>query len=426
MKKQATFRRTTVACFCGIGIQALISNLTPVLFLPLMQLYDLSYIHLGILVAVNFIAQVCVDIAVSGFVDRVGYRRLVLPGVITAGVGLILFGLSPVIFPDVFTGILISTILISMAAGLLEVLLSPIINSIPSENNSAAMGLLHSFYAWGQAAVIIITTLFLWIFGSENWQWIVFFWISIPLTTLILFLPAPFPETQPEETRTPIRKLFFHPFFLFTMLAIFAGAASEIVMNQWASTYMEGILHIPKVQGDLLGMCGYAIMMGIGRTLYGLKGRADRLCRVMIGSSALAFICYAVVAISPIAGIGLAFCALCGVATAMLWPGTLLLASERFPAGGAWIFAILASAGDIGAAFAPWLTGLVADSPDHPFAQFISGLLQIPGEEGAVRAGLLCAAAFPLIAFVSHIIIRNMRKKHLHNINTKDKSCEAK
>ncbi|MHB1456344.1 MAG: MFS transporter [Armatimonadota bacterium] len=407
MKK---FRLTTFSCFVGIFVQAIITNITAILFVPLMGLYGFTYVHLGILVGVNFSAQVMSDIIFSGLIDKLGYRKLVLPACISAFIGLVLFGLTPSIFNNIFSGMLISTIIFSMASGLLEVLLSPIINAMPNEDKACAMSLMHSFYAWGQVATIIVTTVFIFLFGHKHWQIIVLIWAIVPCVNYIMFTKSHFPDIIPDEHRLNMRDIFHKAFYLFALAAILFGAATEVVMNQWASTFTEKSLNISKLVGDLGGMCIFAIMLGLGRMLYGKYGGMLKISNVLIYCSILSIICYLTVAMAP-AGISLAACGICGLGASLLWPGTLVISAERYPLAGAWMFAILAAAGDIGAGVGPWLTGLVIDRSGDSFVTgYLREILNISQDQAILRTGILFAVIFPVCTLICHLVLKNMQK----------------
>jgi fucose permease len=409
------YKLTTLSCFTGIFVQAIITNLTAILFIPLMRIYDLSYIHLGTLVAVNFSVQVGSDLVFSGLIDRIGFRRLVLPSCLLAFAGLALFALAPSLFPsNAFGGIIVATILFAASCGLLEVLLSPIVNAIPNADKGPAMSLLHSFYAWGQVATIVVTTLFLFVFGDRSWVIIALIWSAVPLANFFMFLKSPFPDSVPVEHRLNFRDLILQPFCLLAFAAIFFGAASEVVMNQWASAFMEKALLFPKVTGDLLGMCGFAVMLGVGRALYGKYGARLQINKVLVWTSLMAVVCYLVVALAPANGLSLAACILCGFAVSLLWPGTLITASERYPLAGAWLFALLAAAGDIGAAAGPWMTGWMVDNAiGSSLAAGMAGALQTTPEQAALRLGILAAVAFPVVALLTHLILKAMQHRHV-------------
>lgn len=407
-----SFKLTKKSCYVGIFVQAIVCNLTAVLFIPLMDIYGFSYIQLGILVGVNFLAQVAVDVLFSGMIDRYGYKKIALPAIFAGFVGLILFAASPLIFKDVFMGLLISTVIFASASGLLEIMVSPITNAIPSENKGASMALMHSFYAWGQVATIVITTLFIFIFGGKYWQIIVLFWAIVPLVNLFMFAKSPFPETQPHGTGSTVKKTILEPFYIIALFAIFFGASAEVSMAQWSSSFMEKGLSLPKIVGDMLGMCGFAVMMGIGRLYYGFNGAKLKMTRVLVLGSIVSAICYLVVAFSPIAGIGVAACAITGLAASLLWPGTLVICTERFPLAGAWMFAILAAAGDIGAGFGPWLMGIVTDNAqNNSITTFFVNLLNVTPEQGAMRFSMIVGFIFPLLAIACHITLSKMLKR---------------
>jgi MFS family permease len=402
-----TYQLTTLSCFVGIFVQAVSSNITAILFIPLMSLYGLSYVHLGLLVGINFTTQVAVDIIASRLIDRYGFRRFVLPADLMAVVGLVLFALSPLLFNNVLIGLILSTIVFSASCGLLEVLLSPIVNAIPHDEKGPAMALMHSFYAWGQVATIIVTTLFLFVFGIEKWQIVVLLWAVIPLINFFMFLAAPFPGVVAEEHRQKMRDLFFKPFYLLALLAILGGAATELVMNQWASTFTEKVLELPKVTGDLLGMCGFAALLGLGRVIYGRYGSRMNMNKILIISAAAAIICYGVVALSPVLGISLLACAVCGLAASLLWPGTLVITAEKYPLAGAWLFAILAAAGDIGAAVGPFVTGVVTDLVRSlPAAINWAASAGLSIDQFAIRLAILLASLFPALTLYCHWQLR--------------------
>jgi MFS family permease len=398
-----SYQLTTVSCFVGIFCQAIASNITALLFIPLMTLYGLSYVHLGLLVGINFTTQVLVDIIASRLVDRYGFRVFVLPSDLLAVTGLLLFALSPVLFSNVLVGLILSTIIFSASCGLQEVMLSPIVNAIPHDEKGPAMALMHSFYAWGQVATIVITTLFLFVFGIRSWQIIVSLWAIVPLVNFFMFLAAPFPSVIHEEQRMTMRQLLFRPYYLVALLAILGGAATELVMNQWSSTFTEKVLELPKVTGDLLGMCGFAVMLGLGRVIFGRFGSKMNMNKVLIGSAGLAVACYIIVAVSPVHAISLVACAVCGLAASLLWPGTLVITAEKYPLAGAWIFAILAAAGDIGAAAGPFAAGLVTDfTRGFPQAIDWAAGVGLNPDQFAIRAAILLAAFFPAFTMACH------------------------
>lgn len=407
------YRLTRLSCYVGIFIQAIISNITPILFIPMMDLYGFSYTQLGLLVGINFVSQVAVDVIFSGVIDRFGYRRIALPAIGVAFAGLALFALAPWLFPsNVYAGIVLATVVFAASSGLLEVLVSPIVDALPSEDKGASMSLMHSFFAWGEIIAIVGTTLFVFFFGGQNWQIIVAIWAIVPVVNFFMFLRSPFPETIPVERREKHGKTLFQPFYLVALAAIFFGACTELVMAQWSSAFMERALTLPKVAGDLLGACGFALMMGVGRLFYGVKGAKLNMGRTLILCAALAAVCYVTVALSPWNGLNLFACALCGLGASLLWPGTLVVCAERYPMAGAWMFAILAAAGDIGGAFGPWLTGVIVDaSQGSGLGAWVAGLFGSTVEQAGMRVGFLVAFLFPLGAMLCQIVLQRMRRK---------------
>ncbi len=408
-KNEKRYKLTTVSCFVGIFVQAIVTNLTAILFIPLRTLYGLSYIHLGILVAVNFTAQVAADLIFSGAIDRIGFRRITLPTTALACFGLILLGLTPFLFANnIFAGLLIATVVFAMASGLLEILMSPIVDALPSDNKEGAMSLMHSFYAWGQVATIIITTIFLFVVDHQYWFVIVFFWALVPAIAFFMFRVAPFPPTPHHTEVVKMKDMIFHPIFILCMLSIFLGAGTEVTLNQWSSTFVEKALNLPKIVGDLIGMCGFAVMLGLGRLLHGKFAEHFNINKLLISGSILSFICYLTAALSSVTFVTLIGIAVCGFGASLLWPGTLVISADRFPKAGAWMFAILAAAGDIGAAFAPWLTGFVVDT------LLLTGASSVQGEileSEAIRLGILVAAVFPLLAIVIHVMLLKLKRR---------------
>lgn len=405
------YRRTTYACFIGIFMQALITNVTAILFVPLKELYGLDFVQLGILVLVNFSAQVLADVILSRIIDRTPFRRIVLSACGLTAFGLALFACAPRIMPqNFFACALTATVIFSFASGMCEVVLSPIVGNMPDEGSgkAAAMSLMHSFYAWGQVATILLTTVSLFVFGRANWQYIVFFWLIVPILCFCFFVGAPIPQGPPPEARTGVRRIIFSPYYLVALLAICFGAATEVVMNQWISTFAEAGLGMDKLIGDILGMALFAVWMGIGRMLYGIFGERINIRAVTMYGSLGAVACYLLAALVPVSWLSLTFASLSGFFTSLLWPGTLVIATDKYPTSGAWLFAVLAIAGDVGAAAAPYVTGLVTD------------LAAGAGTGMSLRLGLLASAVFPVAAFFCfsylkrHAATAEQRQKFLY------------
>lgn len=388
-----SYKSTTIACYIANFCQAIVTNFTAILFVPLKEQFGLTYSQFGFLVLLNFFTQVCVDLLFSKAVDKHGFRPFIVTAQILCGVGLVLFACAPMLFPsNVYLGLLIATVIFSGASGLFELLLSPIIDAIPTKEKESAMAILHSFYAWGQVTVVLVTTLC--IFLHVDWRLIVLGWAVVPFANTFLFARVPLAQRVSAEHAMKIRKLLRSPVFLLAFACILFGGASELTMSQWASSFLEKGIALPKIAGDLLGMCGFAVMMGIGRVIYGIKGDKLPLEKVLFVGSALAAVCYLVAALSPIGWLSIVACCVCGICVSLMWPGSLVLAAKHLPLAGASMFALLAAGGDIGASIGPSLAGVLADiGAALP--------LSVPGltpEQLGLRFSLLCAVIFPLCA----------------------------
>lgn len=406
-----SYKLTIKACYIGYFVQATVVNLTPILFIPLREQFGLSFGKLGLLVLINFITQVSSDIAFSHAVDKYGYRPFLVSAHAMTILGFFVFALSPILMPDPYIGFIIGTIIFSASGGLLEILISPTINNIPAKEKSSAMSLLHSFYAWGQLAVVIITTLFLFAFGRTSWYIIMMLWTLVPLLNVILFSIAPIPPSVADEHREGFRKHLKNKFFYVAVLAIAFGGASEIAMNQWASAFMEKVMQIPKVIGDVSGMSMFALMLGVGRLLHGKYGAKMDLYKVMLTGCVIAFFCYLVVAFSGVGVLSLLACAICGFAVSLLWPGTLVLTAERFPLAGTWLFAFLAAGGDIGASVGPWLVGVISDNAIKvSFLADIASKYALNGAQLGMRVAIFIGAIFPLGAYLCLRYMRSVQK----------------
>ena len=396
-KPAISYKSTVTACYIGNIVQASVVNLTPVLFIPLREAYGFSYEQLGLLILINFITQVLVDIGFSRAVDKYGFRPFVVTAQLLTVVGFVLFALAPSIFDRPYVGFIIATIIFSGAGGLLELLLSPIVNAIPTDEKATTMSVLHSFYAWGQVTVVLLTTLFLFAFGRGSWPIIMVLWTIPAIFNFFLFLKVPLAPTVAEEHRQGMRALILKPFFIVAFFSILFGGASEISMSQWSSAFMEKALQLPKVVGDVAGMCMFGVMLGVGRAWYGARGAKMHVNRVMLIGAAIAIGCYLVVSLSPSNVLGLIACGVCGFGVSLLWPGTLVLAAERFPLAGSWLFAILAAGGDIGASVGPWVVSLVTDNaPTMAVFQNLSIAAGLNAEQLGLRLGMLSGVIFPL------------------------------
>ncbi len=408
---QLTYSHTRKACYMGYITQAIINNLLPLLFIVFQADYGLSYAMLGGLITVNFGVQLVVDALAVKFADRIGYRIPLVLAHVMSVLGLVMLAVLPRVLPSVYVGLLCSVIVYAVGGGLLEVLVSPVVDSLPTpkEQKAASMSFLHSFYCWGQVAVVLFTTLLLRVFGMANWWTMPLLWAVVPLINLYVFTRVPLAPTLPQEQRTPLRKLFTQPAFVAALLLMICAGSSELTVSQWSSLFAERGLGLSKVWGDLAGPCVFAVLMGAGRILYGIWGNRIRLRPYMLICTALCVASYMMTSLSGLPLISLIGCAVCGFAVSIMWPGTFSLAAARFPAGGTAMFAILALCGDLGASAGPWAAGAVADSVTTPggLASFAQALFS--GQVAGLRAGIFVGALFP-VAMLLTLLFWNRQK----------------
>ncbi len=393
------YRVTFAACTVSIINQAIITNITALLFVSFMRLYGFEVWQLGLLVGINYCTQLVADVILTVLIDKVSPRKFVLVAELLSALGLIMFAALPMI-PAVINGgavfgvMIAATVVFAFAGGMGEVIISPIVDSIPdSKSKSGIMALMHSFYAWGQVVTIIVTSLYVFFAGAENWHYIIFLWALLPVAGIVLFSVCPIPKREAEPGGVKQKsKTMFSPFMLLAMLAIFTAGGTEITVNQYVSTFATLSLGFDKVTSDLVGMCLFAVMMGIGRTAYGLMGDRLNMNRVLIFGSLFSFFFYLIAGLVPVPWVALVACVLCGLSVSLLWPGTLVVASARFPAAGAWIFALLAICGDLGASVIPIGAGFFADSLGLNWAFVIS-------------------AVIPLVCFAANVLLYKSNKK---------------
>ena len=388
------FQRTMNACFIAYIVQAIINNFAPLLFLRFQEGYGIPLSKITLLVTVNFGIQLTVDLASAGFVDKIGYRASMLIAHICAAAGLLSLTVLPEAFSDPFVGLLLSVIIYAVGGGLLEVLVSPVMESCPTENKEKAMSLLHSFYCWGHVAVVLISTVFFRIFGISNWKILAIVWAAVPLANLFLFAKAPIASLMKEgEQGLTLRELLSQKIFWVFLLMMVCAGASEQSVSQWASAFAEKALGVGKTVGDLAGPMAFAVLMGISRAFYGKYGDKIDLDRFMGGSAILCILSYLCISLIPIPAAGLIGCAICGLSVGIMWPGAFSRASATIQRGGTAMFAFLALAGDIGCSGGPTLVGLVS-------SRFGNNL----------RAGILAAILFPVLLLLG--ILTSKRRKN--------------
>ena len=395
MSAQQNYKKTLIACYLGFITQAISANFAPLLFLMFKDTYGISFEMIALVPMIFYLTQLLVDLVAVKFTDMIGYRACVVASQVVSALGLVLMAFLPEILPNPFIGILIAVVLYAIGSGLVEVLLSPIVEACPFENKAGVMSLLHSFYCWGAVGVILGSTLFFAIFGMAYWQILTIIWAVVPLLNIFNFLSCPIERLVEDGDGLRVGQLFRLPLFLLMILLMVCAGASEATMAQWASAFTESALGVSKTVGDLAGPCLFAVFMGLSRMFYGKKSEKLDLTKVMLGCGSLCVVCYLLAALSPIPMIGLVGCALCGLSVGIMWPGTISISSQKCPRGGTAMFAFLALAGDLGAAVGPTMVGSIADAVG-----------------GNLKTGLLFATVFPIVMIVGLIVlIKKFRKE---------------
>lgn len=397
-----TYRHTLRACYTGYVVQAIVNNLAPLLFVIFQRQFTISYEEIGRLILINFTTQIVVDLLAMKLVDRMGYRRSTVLAHALNVLGLVGLSVLPGLLPSPYAGLLVSVVIYAMGGGLLEVLVSPIVNALPGEEKASAMSILHSFYCWGQMGVVLFTTLFLWLLGDGAWTALPLLWALIPAFNLVLFLKVPMPPTVSEDEAVPLRKLVKSGFFRLALIVMLCAGAAELTMSQWSSLFAEKGLQVPKVVGDLAGPCLFAFFMGIGRMLYGKFGKRIRMRHALAISGGLCVICYGITVFSPSPLLALLGCAFSGLSVSLMWPGTFSLCAGHFPMGGTAMFGLMAFFGDLGGAVGPWLSGVVSDvAQDIPLLRQLGESLSWSGDQLGLKCGLLIGVLFPLLLLLS-------------------------
>lgn len=383
------YQKTVYACFTGYIVQAIVNNFTPLLFVFFHTRYRIPLSQITFLVTLNFGIQLCVDAVSVSFVDRIGYRLSMILAHAASALGLILLAVLPRIMTDPYGGILIAVILYAVGGGLLEVVVSPVMEACPTPNKETAMSLLHSFYCWGHVGVVLLSTAFFALFGVEKWPVLAMIWAMVPLANLLVFTRVPIaPLIAEGETGYSLPQLLRQKlFWVFLLLMICAGACEQAV-SQWSSSFAEKGLGVSKTVGDLAGPMFFAVMMGTSRAIYGKLGERIPLETCMLGSGVLCFASYLLISLSPIPALSLAGCGICGFSVGILWPGTFSLASSSLPKGGTAMFALLALGGDVGCSGGPTYVGLLSEKLG-----------------GDLHRGILCAVIFPVL-MVSVLALR--------------------
>ncbi|MFG6358933.1 MAG: MFS transporter [Acetatifactor sp.] len=389
------YRWTVNACFIGYIIQAIVNNFVPLLFLTFQSSYGIPLSRITLLITVNFAVQLTVDLASVAFVDKIGYRLSMLIAHGMSALGLAGLTVWPSILQDAYAGLLISVVCYAVGGGLLEVLVSPVMESCPMDNKEKAMSMLHSFYCWGQVGVVLVSTVFFRVFGIGRWWILALLWALVPIANGILFARVPIaPLIEDGEKGLTVRELFGMRQFWLLMLMMVCAGASELSVSQWASTFAEKGLGISKTLGDLTGPMFFALLMGCSRAFYGKYGERVALDRFMTGSALLCVISYLCISLVPVPWIGLLGCGLCGLSVGIMWPGTFSRATASVKRGGTAMFALLALGGDIGCSGGPTLVG------------FVSGAF---GDD--LHRGILAGIVFPVVLLVGLFALKRRESK---------------
>ena len=398
MSIRNNYNHTLVASYIGYITQAIINNFAPLLFITFQNTYNIPLTKIALLITINFSIQLTVDLLAAKFVDKIGYRVSIVAAHFFAAIGLVGLGVFPELFAEPYTGLVLAISTYAIGGGLIEVLVSPIVEACPTDKKSAAMSLLHSFYCWGHVFVILCSTLFFNVIGIENWKILAFLWAIIPFLNAFYYWQVPIAKLTEDGEGMPVNKLLMTKiFWIFVVLMICSGA-SEQAMSQWASAFAESGLNVSKTVGDILGPCAFAILMGSSRVFYSKFSEKINLELFMGISSGLCIFSYLLAAFSPYPILALIGCALCGLSVGIMWPGTFSLASANCPKGGTAMFAFLALAGDLGCSTGPAVVG------------FISEIFR-----DNLKYGMLSAVMFPILLITALLLLIKTSKKATEN-----------
>ena len=387
-----SYNHTIYASYVGYITQAIVNNFTPLLFLTFMADFGLTMDKITLITTVNFAVQLAVDAFAVKVVDRIGYRPCIVAAHVFAVLGLAGLALFPMVMPP-FVGILAAVVMYAIGGGIIEVLISPIVEACPTDAKTAAMSLLHSFYCWGHVFLVVVSTAFFALFGMDSWRGMACIWALVPLANIFYFLLVPiYPIIEEGTKRMSLRELLGKRVFWLLLVMMVCAGASEQAMRQWSSAFAEKALGVSKTIGDLAGPCAFAVLMGTARALYGKFAEKIPLKAFMIGSTLLCIVCYLLAALSGNAMLGLIGCAVCGFSVGIFWPGTFSIAPGVLPGGGTAMYALMALAGDLGCSGGPTLVGLAANAAG-----------------GELRMGLLLAILFPVLMLILTAALREKK-----------------
>ena len=396
--KRYSYTHTKISCYLGYTSQAISFSIPPLFFAIFNTRLNMSLSQIAFVIFMCFIIQLIVDAVAVKYVDRIGYRKSMIAGQITAASGLLFLGILPEFMENSYLGFFIAAVFYSIGCGITEVIVSPIIEYLPTKNKAAEMSLLHSSYSWGTVIAILATSFLLVLFGRVNWFVIPVLWALIPFYNIYLCFKVPFPDTIKEHERTRIKDILLNPMFITAMIVMACAGASEHVIFQWASYFAEIGLNLPKVTGDLIGPCMFGVLSGMARLWFGKYGNKKNLSGALVISGMLCTGCYICIVFSPVPLISVIACGVCGLATGLMWPGTLSLTSQILPKGGTAMFGLLAMAGDLGISCGTWLTGTL-------------------GELYNLKFGFTVSLIFPIILLIGLFVIFKNRDHNQRIIN---------
>lgn len=391
-KIRNSYEHTIYASYLGYITQAIVNNFAPLLFLTFASTFGLSLAQITMITTINFLTQLIVDLICAKVIDQVGYRRAIVVAHITAAAGLIGMSVFPYLLGDAYTGLIIAVVLYAIGGGIIEVLISPIVEACPTEKKEAAMSLLHSFYCWGHVGVVLIATGFFAVFGIENWRILAWLLALVPICNVFYFLLVPIFPIVDEHHKLAFGALLKQKSFWLLIVMMVCAGASEQAMSQWASAFAESGLKVSKTMGDLLGPCAFAVCMGATRAYYGKNSDKVPLKKAMMISAIACIVCYVLAVFGGHPVLCLIGCAFCGFTVGMFWPGTFSIAAVELPGGGTAMYALMALAGDLGCSSGPTVVGMVADYAG-----------------GNLKAGILAAIAFPIVMLGSLCFVKQKK-----------------
>lgn len=415
MKAKLNYKHTLAGCMTGYIVQAVNVNLAPILFVIFQDKFKINLSLLSSIIIINFVTQLIVDMFAGSLTDKIGFRASSVLAMICSALGLACLGVLPTVLSNTYLALVIATIIFSVGGGLIEVVISPMTDLLPLGEKKSIMAVLHSFYCWGQVLVVLLSTIFIKVFGDRYWYVLPFIWAIVPVANIIWLCLVPMVKPIADTQKTPVKSLMKDKRFLLALMIMLCAGACELTISQWSSLFAEKGLGVSKFMGDLLGPCLFAVLMGTGRIVFGALGSKLNLIKIMKISAIACIACYLIMVFIPNPIVSLLACGCTGLTVAMLWPGTISNTSARFPYGGTVMFGLCALAGDLGCAVGPGLAGIVADAiqGSQAMAEFAVSL-NLTLEQLALRGGILVGTIFPIMLLLCLFIVGHT-DKHLAN-----------